>query len=328
MSAQNDNVLIVQSGNVLLTGAAWRGGSRNTSHDATGSRPSGGAQESKEGTDHATGSGCGDRSERTACAKAAGKAQEGRRSGGGASIARPVVQPANGIEGKTKGAGGSESLCRGFGPTLASEYLSKDHGIDVSRETVRNWMAEAKLWRVKTQCLEKIHAWRARRSRPGELVQWDTSEHAWLEKRGETLSIFLFRKTLREFAKVRSEFFLYRETKHVRAGGQGMVEPRGATNCGQLAASARIAFEGLQYCLWKDMRVVCPSPIAPDRFGAGTEPESCQTPPVLQLKRIAGHSQKRPPTALVPEMGVIDGPVGTNVSGGYKLLGSSCQLGE
>jgi hypothetical protein len=142
------------------------------------------------------------------------------------------------------------------------------------------------------------------------------------------LSIFLFRKTLREFAKVRSEFFLYRETKHVRAGGQGMVEPRGATNCGQLAASARIAFEGLQYCLWKDMRVVCPSPIAPDRFGAGTEPESCQTPPVLQLKRIAGHSQKRPPTALVPEMGVIDGPVGTNVSGGYKLLGSSCQLGE
>jgi hypothetical protein len=55
---------------------------------------------------------------------------------------------------------------------LASEYLSKDHGIDVSRETVRNWMAEAKLWRVKTQCLEKIHAWRARRSRPGELVQW------------------------------------------------------------------------------------------------------------------------------------------------------------
>jgi hypothetical protein len=81
----------------------------------------------------------------------------------------------------------SRELYRGFGPTLASEYLSKDHGIDVSRETVRNWMTEAKLWRVKTQRLEKIHAWRARRSRQGELVQWDTSEHAWLEKRGETL---------------------------------------------------------------------------------------------------------------------------------------------
>lgn len=177
------------------------------------------------------------------------------------------------------------------------------------------------------------------RYREGEIVAAFPTEAEESQKRAKRsdqllcgrcplLSIFLFRKTLREFAKVRSEFFLYRETKHVRAGGQGMVEPRGATNCGQLAASARIAFEGLQYCLWKDMRVVCPSPIAPDRFGAGTEPESCQTPPVLQLKRIAGHSQKRPPTALVPEMGVIDGPVGTNVSGGYKLLGSSCQLGE
>ena len=81
----------------------------------------------------------------------------------------------------------SRELYRGFGPTLASEYLGKDHGIDVSRETVRSWMTEAKLWRVKTQRLEKIHAWRARRSRPGELVQWDTSEHAWLEKRGATL---------------------------------------------------------------------------------------------------------------------------------------------
>jgi transposase-like protein len=81
----------------------------------------------------------------------------------------------------------SRELYRGFGPTLASEYLNKDHGIDVSRETVRSWMTEAKLWRVKKQRIEKIHVWRRRRSRPGELVQWDTSEHAWLEKRGATL---------------------------------------------------------------------------------------------------------------------------------------------
>ena len=81
----------------------------------------------------------------------------------------------------------SREVYRGFGPTLASEYLSKNHGIAVSRETVRSWMTEAKLWRVKKQRLEKIHVWRPRRSRPGELVQWDTSEHAWLEKRGEKL---------------------------------------------------------------------------------------------------------------------------------------------
>jgi biotin operon repressor len=74
---------------------------------------------------------------------------------------------------------------RGFGPTLASEYLAKKHGIEASRETVRQWMIEAKLWRARTQRVEKIHEWRPRRSRFGELVQWDTSDHDWLEGRGE-----------------------------------------------------------------------------------------------------------------------------------------------
>ena len=32
-----------------------------------------------------------------------------------------------------------------------------------------------------------MHQWRPRRSRCGELVQWDTSEHDWLEGRGEKL---------------------------------------------------------------------------------------------------------------------------------------------
>ena len=32
-----------------------------------------------------------------------------------------------------------------------------------------------------------MHVWRPRRSRCGELVQWDTSEHDWLEGRGEKL---------------------------------------------------------------------------------------------------------------------------------------------
>ena len=76
---------------------------------------------------------------------------------------------------------------RGFGPTLASEYLSKHHEITVSRETVRAWMIEAKLWRAKKQRIEKVHEWRPRRSRQGELVQWDTSEHEWLEKPGAKL---------------------------------------------------------------------------------------------------------------------------------------------
>jgi hypothetical protein len=80
-----------------------------------------------------------------------------------------------------------QDVYQGFGPTLASEYLSEHHDITVSRETVRTWMTEAKLWRAKKQRIEKIHQWRPRRSRQGELVQWDTSEHEWLEKRGEKL---------------------------------------------------------------------------------------------------------------------------------------------
>jgi hypothetical protein len=75
----------------------------------------------------------------------------------------------------------------GFGPTLAAEYLADRHGIHAGRETVRTWMIEGKLWRANRQRIEKIHEWRQRRSRVGELVQWDTSEHAWLEDRGPKL---------------------------------------------------------------------------------------------------------------------------------------------
>ena len=75
----------------------------------------------------------------------------------------------------------------GFGPTLAAEYLSQKHGIEASKETVRQWMMRAKLWRGKKEKVKQVHEWRPRRSRFGELVQWDTSEHDWLEGRGEKL---------------------------------------------------------------------------------------------------------------------------------------------
>jgi hypothetical protein len=75
----------------------------------------------------------------------------------------------------------------GFGPTLAAEYLAEKHDIRAGRETVRKWMIAGKLWRAQSQGVEKIHQWRQRRSRVGELVQWDTSEHAWLEERGPKL---------------------------------------------------------------------------------------------------------------------------------------------
>lgn len=81
----------------------------------------------------------------------------------------------------------SAPVYEGFGPTLAAEYLSQKHGIEASKETVRQWMMRAKLWRGKRAAVQQVHVWRPRRSRFGELVQWDTSEHDWLEGRGEKL---------------------------------------------------------------------------------------------------------------------------------------------
>lgn len=81
----------------------------------------------------------------------------------------------------------SGPLYKGFGPTLAAEYLAKKHQIEASKETVRQWMIGGKLWLAKPEKVKRIHAWRERRHRFGELVQWDTSTHDWLEGRGETV---------------------------------------------------------------------------------------------------------------------------------------------
>ncbi len=103
----------------------------------------------------------------------------------------------------------SAPVYRGFGPTLASEYLAKKHRVVVSRETLRGWMVEAKLWRSRKQQVDKVHQWRPRRSRYGELVQWDTSEHDWLEGRGEKEMLLISMiddATSRRFARfVRSD---------------------------------------------------------------------------------------------------------------------------
>jgi transposase-like protein len=81
----------------------------------------------------------------------------------------------------------SDPVYRGFGPTLAAEYLHKRHQITVSKETLRGWMVKAGLWIAGRRRVVEVHPWRPRRSRCGELVQWDTSTHDWLEGRGERI---------------------------------------------------------------------------------------------------------------------------------------------
>jgi len=77
-----------------------------------------------------------------------------------------------------------QAAYRDFGPTLAQEYLAKHDGIPVSKETLRQWLMEAGIWKARRRRVKEVHTWRPRRECRGELVQWDTSEHAWLEGRG------------------------------------------------------------------------------------------------------------------------------------------------
>ena len=72
-----------------------------------------------------------------------------------------------------------------FGPTFASEQLAQRHSIQVSDETLRKWMIDAGLWKAGSRKLAEVHCWRPRRSAFGELVQWDTSDHDWVEGRGQ-----------------------------------------------------------------------------------------------------------------------------------------------
>ena len=78
-----------------------------------------------------------------------------------------------------------------FGPTLAAEMLAQRHGLMVSRETLRSWMAEAGLWLSRKQ-RRRFHQPRLRRESLGELVQIDGSEHRWFEGRGDPCTLLVF----------------------------------------------------------------------------------------------------------------------------------------
>ena len=78
-----------------------------------------------------------------------------------------------------------------FGPTLAAEKLCEDHGIAIGRETLRQWMIEAGLWRDRKQ-RKQVHQPRPRRECVGELVQVDGSEHWWFEDRGPQCTLLVF----------------------------------------------------------------------------------------------------------------------------------------
>lgn len=80
-----------------------------------------------------------------------------------------------------------EPVFEGFGPTLLAEHLSRDPEIGlVNPHTLRAWMIAAGLWKTRTYRPRHRKA-RPRRAAYGELIQWDSSEHAWFEDRGPRL---------------------------------------------------------------------------------------------------------------------------------------------
>jgi hypothetical protein len=74
---------------------------------------------------------------------------------------------------------------------LAAEKLVARDGIEVSRETLRQWLLAGGLWEKK--CQRGCHRqWRARKACCGELVQMDGSHHAWLEARSPELVLMAY----------------------------------------------------------------------------------------------------------------------------------------
>jgi len=71
-----------------------------------------------------------------------------------------------------------------FNPLLAQEHLAGDHGIRLSRETVRHLMIGEGLWHARKRGDRSgRRSWRERKDNYGEMVQFDGSYHDWFEGR-------------------------------------------------------------------------------------------------------------------------------------------------
>ena len=79
-----------------------------------------------------------------------------------------------------------------FGPTLASEKLLENEGIEINKETLRQWMIADALWSGKIRKRSPLHQSRQRRSCFGELVQIDGSHHDWFEGRRAKCCLLVF----------------------------------------------------------------------------------------------------------------------------------------
>lgn len=104
----------------------------------------------------------------------------GRRS----NHARPIRERERVIELIRERYGGGTEVGPGqrFGPTLLSEHLAEDEGLDIPVSTLTDWMRPEGLWSRRRK-REPHRRRREAKSHFGELVQLDGSFHDWLEGR-------------------------------------------------------------------------------------------------------------------------------------------------
>lgn len=79
-----------------------------------------------------------------------------------------------------------------FGPSFASEQLSKRHTLKINKETLRQWMDEWGFWTIKPKKVLQVRQSRERRPSFGELIQIDGSPHDWFEGHREKCCLLVF----------------------------------------------------------------------------------------------------------------------------------------
>src|SRR4029453_4066472 len=79
-----------------------------------------------------------------------------------------------------------------FGPTLAHQKLTEEHGLALCVETLRSWMIAAETWLARAKRRGRRYPPRERRACRGELNQIDGCEHAWFEDRGPTCTLLVY----------------------------------------------------------------------------------------------------------------------------------------
>src|SRR6476646_5760647 len=145
-----------------------------------------------------------------------------RRRGATALVSRRRGQPSNRSYPtalRTEAVGIIRERYADFGPTLAGEKLAELHGIDLARETIRQWMMAAWLWKDRRQRMQPVHQPRYRRDCVGELIQIDGSHHWWFETRGPqcTLLVYIDDATSRlmhlQFVETESTFDYFEATR-------------------------------------------------------------------------------------------------------------------